>query len=241
MNGMEYMIWSRKSVGVDWYFWHAVFWMNLNPRSCCHSIWLGVIHWHYRNYSELCRISGSFFSRGVGRNRPIFIQWEKRTKLSKQRIVADAPTLEWSTHSKKICSVENQCFCNRPIWFVSTPFHHQLTKSYSNDIPISDVFEVFPLYTCYFLSVYLLVSCQYAWAATKMSDSTAGAATLPQERDIRDCMYMIFIVAVCMLLEYSFHGQTEKRAEKRSVCVLWDPKWTETARTRNTNISDTQS
>lgn len=102
---------------------------------------------------------------------------------------------------------------------MSTPFNRQVTKSYSNDIPISDVFCDFSTERVFFVcvSVDLLVSCEYAWAATEMSDSTAGAAT--GERDIRDCMYMIFIVAVCTLLEYSFHGQTEKRAVKKSVCV----------------------
>lgn len=101
---------------------------------------------------------------------------------------------------------------------MSTPFHHQLTKSYSNDIPISDVFEVFPLYTCYFLSVYLLVSCQYAWAATKMSDSTAGAAT--GERHQRLYVYDFYrrrVYAIGIFISWS---DREASRKKERMCVM---------------------
>lgn len=67
-----------------------------------------------------------------------------------------------------------------------------------------------------------------------------------QDRDIRDCMYMIFIVAVCTLLEYSFHGQTEKGTVKKLAYVYYmgpntNGDSTHLNPTRKTNISNTKS
>lgn len=174
--------------------------------------------------------------RGLGRNRvEIFPLGWKKEELS---IKTSECVRRTENGNQRQIMFAYRLKINASIRFVSAPFQSQVTESYSNDTSMCSIFFKCALHwrdddhPQLVYSVYVFCPCQDAWGETQNErivrwNSSRHAdprhththAHIQSRSSRHQKVYMIFIVGVCTLLEYSFHGQTETNRKKERMRI----------------------